>query len=80
MVIVVVVGIEGARAEGGNWNSKLYMRKRKHDNGEGNVKTFQNHSHTTYYDKRLKAKLNELDVTSVATKEVAEALIFRDYI
>ena len=53
------------------------MRKRKHSNGEGNVKKPQNHSRVVYCHKRLKTKLNELYVTSLAAKELAEALVFQ---
>jgi len=77
VVVVVVVGGGGCEGGGVNENSNLHIRKRKHGNGEGNVKKPQNHSHIADCHKRLKTKLTELDVTSVAAKELAEALVFQ---
>ena len=77
MVIVVLVGGGGCEIGGANGNSNLPMLKRKHVNGEGNVKKPQNHSHIADYHNRLKTKLNELDITSGSAKELVEALVFQ---
>ena len=78
MVITVVVGGGGCEGKGANRNSNLLIHKQKHGNGEVNVKKPQNHSHIIDCYKKLNTKLNELDVTSVTAKELAESLVFRE--
>ena len=66
------------RAGGTNGNVNLPMCKQNHGNGEGNAEKTQNHSHIIDCYKKLNTKLNELDVTSVTAKELAESLVFRE--